>query len=268
MTKFALLAAATALALPAVAHADGRTTPVAYALTGTSYSQNFDTLSSAHNTLSNVLPDGWQIIEKGGAAADGQYLVHNGGSNSGNIFSFGAQGSTDRALGAIGSGQVAESFFGGIFTNATGSTIESLAFSYAGEQWRGANSTNDGLFFSYSLNATELDNGTWFDVAALDFAPLAFTGGPALNGNAYTVDLSALVSGLSIADGESFAFRWRDYNSSGNDYGLAVDDFTITATLAASGPAVPEPATWAMMLGGFGLLGGAMRRRTSVVRFA
>ena len=26
--------------------------------------------------------------------------------------------------------------------------------------------------------------------------------------------------------------------------------------------AVPEPATWAMMLGGFGLLGGAMRRRT------
>jgi hypothetical protein len=27
--------------------------------------------------------------------------------------------------------------------------------------------------------------------------------------------------------------------------------------------AVPEPATWAMMLGGFGLLGGAMRRRRS-----
>jgi hypothetical protein len=24
---------------------------------------------------------------------------------------------------------------------------------------------------------------------------------------------------------------------------------------------VPEPATWAMMLGGFGLLGGAVRRR-------
>nr|WP_084192404.1 PEPxxWA-CTERM sorting domain-containing protein [Parasphingorhabdus marina] len=26
-------------------------------------------------------------------------------------------------------------------------------------------------------------------------------------------------------------------------------------------PAVPEPATWAMMIGGFGLVGGAMRRR-------
>lgn len=30
--------------------------------------------------------------------------------------------------------------------------------------------------------------------------------------------------------------------------------------------AVPEPATWAMMLGGFGLIGGVMRRRSSAVR--
>ena len=35
-----------------------------------------------------------------------------------------------------------------------------------------------------------------------------------------------------------------------------------TATLFASTPgAVPEPSTWAMMIGGFGLIGGAMRRR-------
>lgn len=32
--------------------------------------------------------------------------------------------------------------------------------------------------------------------------------------------------------------------------------------------AVPEPATWAMMIMGFGLVGGAMRRRTTRVRFA
>jgi len=40
-------------------------------------------------------------------------------------------------------------------------------------------------------------------------------------------------------------------------------DITITP------PSVPEPATWAMMLGGFGLVGGAMRsRRKSAVTFA
>lgn len=33
-------------------------------------------------------------------------------------------------------------------------------------------------------------------------------------------------------------------------------------------PPVPEPAIWAMMLGGFGLVGAAMRRRTMTVSFA
>jgi hypothetical protein len=38
---------------------------------------------------------------------------------------------------------------------------------------------------------------------------------------------------------------------------------------AALGNAVPEPAAWAMMLGGFGAVGGAMRaRRRARLRFA
>lgn len=32
--------------------------------------------------------------------------------------------------------------------------------------------------------------------------------------------------------------------------------------------AVPEPASWALMVGGFGLVGGAMRRRKATLRFA
>jgi hypothetical protein len=37
--------------------------------------------------------------------------------------------------------------------------------------------------------------------------------------------------------------------------GFGVDNVTFSATAAA----VPEPATWAMMIGGFGIVGGAMR---------
>ncbi len=41
-----------------------------------------------------------------------------------------------------------------------------------------------------------------------------------------------------------------------------------TATFAIPNPGVPEPASWAMMLGGFGLVGGAMRsRRKAAVSF-
>lgn len=43
-------------------------------------------------------------------------------------------------------------------------------------------------------------------------------------------------------------------------------DFTFTSNAST----VPEPASWAMMVGGFGMLGAAMRRRrpTTAVRFA
>lgn len=48
-----------------------------------------------------------------------------------------------------------------------------------------------------------------------------------------------------------------------------IDDFRL-GTPAAAG-AVPEPATWAMMLLGFGAIGGSLRRRSKVatrIRFA
>ena len=43
-----------------------------------------------------------------------------------------------------------------------------------------------------------------------------------------------------------------------------------TDYMAANAPpaAVPEPASWAMMLAGFGLIGGAFRRRSAMVRLA
>lgn len=46
---------------------------------------------------------------------------------------------------------------------------------------------------------------------------------------------------------------------SGGTQSLSVD-----AKYGLGVAAVPEPATWAMMIGGFGLVGGAMRRRTRV----
>jgi len=49
----------------------------------------------------------------------------------------------------------------------------------------------------------------------------------------------------------------------GENVGLDNIRFDIRPTAAT--PAVPEPATWAMMIGGFGLVGGAMRRRNLAI---
>jgi hypothetical protein len=44
--------------------------------------------------------------------------------------------------------------------------------------------------------------------------------------------------------------------------------FTLTITECdCPPPAVPEPTTWAMMIAGFGIVGGAMRARTSKVKY-
>ncbi|HEU4970127.1 PEPxxWA-CTERM sorting domain-containing protein [Sphingomonas sp.] len=47
--------------------------------------------------------------------------------------------------------------------------------------------------------------------------------------------------------------------ASGGDNLYGIGEIRFNGTLAA--PGVPEPATWAMMIGGFGLAGGAARRR-------
>jgi len=57
----------------------------------------------------------------------------------------------------------------------------------------------------------------------------------------------------------------------GNAFRFGVSGAQINLhTLALDGTmaAVPEPATWAMMIGGFALAGAAMRRRRTAIRFA
>jgi hypothetical protein len=65
-------------------------------------------------------------------------------------------------------------------------------------------------------------------------------------------------SNLALAAGDYLQFRFS--KSSGQPFGsLTGIDWTIDFTANNAG-AVPEPATWAMMLFGFGLVGSAMRR--------
>ncbi len=201
-------------------------------LTGGTYSQNFDTLSNtAGSTTNTALPTGWQLTESGGGARDNeQYAVDTGSSNTGDTYSYGSAGSTERAFGSLRSGTLI-SIFGACFTNNTGGTISSLAIGYTGEEWRlGTAARADSLGFEYSLNATSLTTGAWTSVATLNFSTpnTATTGAKDGNAAANRTALSDTIGSLSIANGASFCIRWLDGDASGADDGLAVDDFSIT----------------------------------------
>src|SRR5437763_2267615 len=223
------------------AAADTGTGSVSLTTLGSASAENFDTLSNtAGSTTNTALPTGWYITETGGGARDNeQYAVDTGGSTTGDIYSYGAAGSTERSLGALRSGTLIP-LYGAKFTNNTGATITSLLVAYNGEEWRlGTAARTDQINFEYSLNATDLVTGTYTGVAALNFVtPDTATTG-AKNGNAAAdrTALSSTVTGLSIANGATFWIRWTDTDATGADDGLAVDDFSLTPQ---AGPVLPN----------------------------
>ncbi|MBS1797155.1 MAG: hypothetical protein JSS81_25230 [Acidobacteria bacterium] len=199
---------------------------------GSASTQNFDTLSNtAGSTTNNLTIPGWFLTESGGGLRDNeQYGVDTGASTTGDTYSYGAAGSTERALGSLRSGTLIP-LFGACYTNNTGATIGSLGIAYNGEEWRlGTAARTDQLTFEYSTNATDLVTGAWTNVAALNFVtPDTATTG-AKNGNAAAdrTALSSTISNLSIANGATFWIRFNDIDASGADDGLAIDDFSLT----------------------------------------
>ncbi|MFN4286154.1 MAG: HYR domain-containing protein [Lacibacter sp.] len=190
--------------------------------------QDFNTLASSGT--SSILPAGWFFTETG-AGANTLYNTGTGSNNAGDTYSFGADGSTDRALGGLRSGAVVPTI-GAEFTNTTGKTVKQITISYTGEQWRlGNTGREDRLDFQYSTNATSLTTGSWTDVNQLDFiAPVTTGSARPLDGNASAnrTAISYTITGLNLAPNAKFWIRWNDFDATGADDGLAVDDFSLT----------------------------------------
>ena len=123
---------------------------------------------------------------------------------------------------------------GAAFTNNTGQTISSLDIHYTGEQWRFGQASRgpDRLDFEYNLTATSLVTASgWVDVNSLDFStPNTTAAVGALVGNlpANQTLVTGAINGLAIVPGQTFWVRWADFNVTGSDDGLAVDDFFLT----------------------------------------
>jgi hypothetical protein len=235
----------------------GVAAPISISSFGNTYTEDFNALANTGITNA-ALPAGWALFESGSSSrVNQQYAAGAGTDNTGDVYSFGSAGSSERALGTLFSNALTPTI-GASFINDAGGTLTDLAIAYTGEQWR-LGFTNRGaadrLDFQYSLDATSLITGTWINVDALDFNSPSTTGAlGARNGNAAAnrTNLSATITGLSVADGATFWIRWSDSNiSPGADDGLAVDDFFVTA--------IPEPGSLALL--GIAIAGLAASRR-------
>ena len=79
----------------------------------------------------------------------------------------------------------------------------------------------------------------------------------------------ALTATFSNNDKQYFGFTGNGITSVTLSNGGSFDwVFIDNLTFGAAGAVVPEPATWAMMIGGFGFAGGALRRRRTTLAYA
>jgi predicted extracellular nuclease len=207
--------------------------------TETPYTQDFNTLvTTASGTWTNnsTIP-GWYHARTGTGAT---IVANNGGSNAGNLYSYGTGTATDRALGSVGSSNAAVGhlFWGVKFGNSTGQTITSLTVSYTGEQWRnGGAGAAQTAEFSYLITNTFAGSLADFQtvgtvVPQLSFtSPVATGAAAALDGNAASnrVAITSTISGLNLLPGDEIVLRWADPDHAGSDHGLAIDDISITA---------------------------------------
>jgi len=269
---FALAAAAVSFVVPA--HA-----AVVMNTAGQVYNQSFDTLASATSTTNiawtnDTTLQGWSLFNRADGTAATSYRGDNGASNTGYFYSYGSTGASDRALGSVGSssatgywGTVASGTTAGYIalalTNSTGATVNDVAISYTGEQWRdGGNATPvaQSMTVQYGFGSSFTGVTSWTGLSSLTFTSPTFTStAAALNGNAAAnrnATLSAHVtSGWN--SGDTLWLRWAEVNDNGSDHGLAIDNVQVSLMAAA----VPEPETYALLLVGLAALGFMARRR-------
>lgn len=240
------------------------------------YSQEFDTLPQTTGAGSDTVTitgrgphtlnsafgisglDGWYGANPAGSSENTEFRAQNGslaGGSGRGVLSFGATGSTDRALGALSTSNQINSF-GAVFINDTADTLTEFTLLYTGEQWRrGSVPAPNALFFFYGLGSSIDDATTAF--SGLDFVGPNTQLAPtevALDGNdpINSALITATISGLNWTPGSSLAIRWNAQDQTGQDDGVAIDSLRFSA-------AVPAPGAFALL--GLGGLAIARRRR-------
>lgn len=272
------LAASAALALAIPAHAVVGVTLQrdSFGLDSFEYVQDFDTLAATSGTATvawanDTTIDGWSLFDANKVGKT-TYRASHGSDSSGTFYSYGANGVGERALGAVGAGTTywgspASSGLSGYIAlalrNDAGIALEGIGVYWDAEQWRLGqdNQTTDAVDFRYGFGDTFATVTTWINPGA-SFkynSPILNTAGgagAALDGNANAIALGGDIA-LDWQAGQTLWLTWIDYNSAGNDHGVAIDNVFVTAALAP----VPEPSTIALMVAGLGLVGlGAARR--------
>ena len=143
--------------------------------------------------------------------------------------------------------------------NNTGTKAISLepgSYYIFGNPYAGTSFMTQGSAISVFLRVSDPDGHDRLLIGNSTVPNLATAGTTVFDFAAYGIKITT--TGITTADRMSFGYPPNAFAADGNpDFVLRLDYLVPTAV-------VPEPATWALMVGGFGLMGGALRRRSGL----
>jgi PEP-CTERM motif len=132
----------------------------------------------------------------------------------------------------------------------------------AGGLFNGVNDTPfTGTISVFAYLGNNLENLSDYEAASLGTVG-SFAVGPGVSvGNVFSFDITSIFN-ARIANGDtSLGIRLQAIPLNTTSQAWTFDNFRLTTDNQTQG-GVPEPATWLMMILGFGTIGVAMRRRT------
>lgn len=229
---------------------------IAYTTAGTSYEQNFNQLPSSGSfnltgkgphaldqpPLSLPTLSGWQLLQISGSQSNTNILSGTGSGTGSGIYSYGLSGNNNRALGTLASGTGVYAF-GVVFENLTGSILNKIQIHYKATQWRKGGSGNSNQWqFSYQIRHTNsIDTSNLIKKNEGNLISIHHsTGSATLNGhlsiNQYPISIT--IHDIVWKPGEKLILRWDDQDETGNDDGMAIDDFLFSATTEINVPSI------------------------------
>jgi autotransporter-associated beta strand protein len=235
-------------------------------VSGTSYTQNFDGITTGSASSIASAAQGWSFFRSGtssslptytsgsnstvvtqNAGTVGTGVVTNSSSGGAYLWVSGTLATgTDKSIGFLSTstypgtssaapGQQLAILFG--FTNSTGATITNLDLGWNYERYRQGTRTQSWEFYTSS------DGSTWSANTLGNSSLYSGTSTAIVYNPPESAAKAVNIPGLSIASGSNYYLRWSFVTTGSwtNSQGLGIDDFTMTLT---SGSAVDPNLYW------------------------
>jgi autotransporter-associated beta strand protein len=256
-----LQAAAAAVLLVAVLVADASAQATAVTVSGTTYSQNFDGITTGQTSSIASAAPGWSFFRSGTSSVQPNYttsgsnttaVTQNAGTTgtTGVVSALSSGGAylwvsgtlasgTDKSIGYLSTGsypgttsaapgQSLAILFG--FTNTTGATITTLDLAWNYERYRMGSRTQGWDFY------TSTDGSTW-SANSLGNATYSGTSTAIVYNPPESTAKAVSIPSLSISNNANYYLRWSFVTTGSwtNSQGLGIDDFTMNLTTSGSG---------------------------------